>query len=682
MNNTERTAEPHTLVALASYLADLWLAQSKQLGVDETEKEEILEKALSWILQGQNMLPDVQEDLKTSSRAPLNFIQAEILHQMNKAEETIQLCDFLLSGQDNNLEPQDKANIQYLLAITLSAKCLENKTTEGFERAKDMYVQAMKITTNLGNDLMAVNCIKALVSTCCELRRMSVEISFVTSSEILGWVGKWEEIWEEIRTEASVFRGLQGLQVKQRIRERNSATLYMAAIKSCIEENNTREAWRWAQKAKARAVVDSLGLSRAIPQHLSQSLSDESKLLLEREQVLLDEIDTAAQGWRYHLRREHLELRRVMSTRPDLRAIQAIRQGGYLDVNELESMFRGEKNVVCVDWVELADEKYHILTVRPGETPRYFATNVLVQDVRSWLDCYIFGDESQSNLDPAAPEELEALCGLVSPLSNANVTTDDDLLVFVPTGILCSVPLHALQLSRNGETRCIIEQNPVIYSNALAIFRQILARSAAMTSTEPDQQFQAAFFGDPTPKESAESEMVLEVGKHLNADIFIGEGARGEALLAAFEKYNLIHYQGHAEFHSADILQNSVLKLYDQDVSVHSLFETTILQSPHISLVACQSGQQSLSVGDEPLGFLTALTIAGAGSVLGTLWNLDDKHASSVFTEHFYNNLAPNIQMRNQSFIFDLALALQKTVCTMRKRAETKRLYCWVRSFL
>jgi len=82
------------------------------------------------------------------------------------------------------------------------------------------------------------------------------------------------------------------------------------------------------------------------------------------------------------------------------------------------------------------------------------------------LNCYVFGDESVKNLEGVVPEELESLEGLVSPLGNAHVTSDDDLLVFVPTGLLCSVLLHALRLSKNGKTQCVIERNPVIYSNA------------------------------------------------------------------------------------------------------------------------------------------------------------------------------------------------------------------------
>ncbi len=216
----------------------------------------------------------------------------------------------------------------------------------------------------------------------------------------------------------------------------------------------------------------------------------------------------------------------------------------------------------------------------------------------------------------------------------------------------------------------------------MAIFRQTLVRSTNTTTIEAKQRFRVAVFGDPTLEKASESEMVHEVGKYLNADVFISEDATGEALLAAIKRYNLVHFQGHAEFHSAGILQNSVLKLYGQEISIHSLFEATILQSPHISLLACESGWQEFSAGDEPLGFLTALTIAGAGSVLGTLWQLDDTGASSAFTEHFYKDLGTNIRLGRQGFVFNLALAHQKLFVQcgkgMKRRGCIAGYVCWL----
>ena len=290
--NGIRITEPHILVTLAVYLADLWVARSDAQMSQGAETADCLSQAMRWIQLGRNILPDVQEDNKSSSRAALSFVEATILQRMDMVEETVNLCEALLSAEQGTLWPQDKANIQHLFATTLSVQSLRALTNESFTKAKGMYLQAITTATELGDTFKTVQYLNALVHMCCIWRRSSVENPF-TASEVLRWIKQWEEIWEEIRSEASVLRGLKGLQVRQRIRERNSVALYMAAIELCIEQDNIPEAWEWVQKAKARAVTDSLGLSNVVPFHLSQGLSEESAHLLQREQALLDIIKTS-----------------------------------------------------------------------------------------------------------------------------------------------------------------------------------------------------------------------------------------------------------------------------------------------------------------------------------------------------------------------------------------------------
>ena len=89
---------------------------------------------------------------------------------------------------------------------------------------------------------------------------------------------------------------------------------------------------------------------------------------------------------------EHLELRTAMSTVSDLRSIQAIQRGGHLGVGGLGSMFGGGKDAFCVELVELDIGTSHIIAVRPGQTPRAFATDISTEDARDWLACYNFGE--------------------------------------------------------------------------------------------------------------------------------------------------------------------------------------------------------------------------------------------------------------------------------------------------
>jgi hypothetical protein len=69
---------------------------------------------------------------------------------------------------------------------------------------------------------------------------------------------------------------------------------------------------------------------------------------------------------------EHLELCRAMAPVADLRSIQATSRGQYLDISELHFIFKGGKNVVSVDWVELEEGTCHIIAVRPRYLPPMF----------------------------------------------------------------------------------------------------------------------------------------------------------------------------------------------------------------------------------------------------------------------------------------------------------------------
>ena len=95
--NGIRITEPHILVTLAVYLADLWVARSDAQMSQGAETADCLSQAMRWIQLGRNILPDVQEDNKSSSRAALSFVEATILQRMDMVEETVNLCEALLS---------------------------------------------------------------------------------------------------------------------------------------------------------------------------------------------------------------------------------------------------------------------------------------------------------------------------------------------------------------------------------------------------------------------------------------------------------------------------------------------------------------------------------------------------------------------------------------------------------
>jgi CHAT domain-containing protein len=68
-------------------------------------------------------------------------------------------------------------------------------------------------------------------------------------------------------------------------------------------------------------------------------------------------------------------------------------------------------------------------------------------------------------------------------------------------------------------------------------------------------------------------------------------------------------------------------------LSARDLFETDF-HSDLVALSACQSGLSDVAPGDELMGLNRALLVAGARSVLGSLWRVDD--LSTSFLMHFF----------------------------------------------
>jgi CHAT domain-containing protein len=75
-------------------------------------------------------------------------------------------------------------------------------------------------------------------------------------------------------------------------------------------------------------------------------------------------------------------------------------------------------------------------------------------------------------------------------------------------------------------------------------------------------------------------------------------------------------------------------------------------------LSGCGTGLSVVASGDELLGLMRGMLLAGAQSLLLTLWNVNDR-STARFMTYFYKNLGDGA---------DAALALQKAMRELRER--------------
>ena len=105
-------------------------------------------------------------------------------------------------------------------------------------------------------------------------------------------------------------------------------------------------------------------------------------------------------------------------------------------------------------------------------------------------------------------------------------------------------------------------------------------------------------------------------------------------------------------------------------LTIANVFAMNLSQSnPVICMIACDSGVQEVSSGDEPFGMISALFCAGASSVVGTLWPIESfvgREFSSKFYEHIQNQLCAAKGKVTARFVLDLTAAFREATLHLK----------------
>jgi CHAT domain-containing protein len=484
-----------------------------------------------------------------------------------------------------------------------------------------------------------------------------------------------EEAKIEERMETSILGGLTALAKKQSIRaSKEVRNIYEQALDVCVKKSQ-KDLWSWVQKAKARSLSDALGLGVLIPESLKSEamVKPDLKALLEEEQKVIDTLKDADTDARLILRGELRVIHKRMQEHPPLKAILDLRVGNPISLgrlNELVSTYQSGKfseRIVFVDWLFASGDIYLCVTI--GEqVPQIHKCTIRQVEVENWKKAW----NTQNWQDIDEDESgfcLRELDPLIEPI--VRMSNRDDLLVCAVTGVLHSIPIHALWI----EQAPLIDRNPIVYCASMTTFAQCWQR------VEGQQQFvdkktvmvvyeKNAHTGFNLEEQNSAYKAAAELGSSLEAQVFVGNGGIRQNFVSALQSSRLFHFHGHCLLVEAVLTEQSIV-LADGIFSVREVFEIK-LNAPHITVIACESASQAIAAGDEPLGLVTALLCAGAASIVGNLWSIPSS-TGRAFSEHFYAAM----RTETSSEVVNLAVTLRNAVKKLRRNPRTRHPYYW-----
>lgn len=201
-------------------------------------------------------------------------------------------------------------------------------------------------------------------------------------------------------------------------------------------------------------------------------------------------------------------------------------------------------------------------------------------------------------------------------------------LVIAPHGLLHYVPFHALYTG----THYLLEHMTIAYTPSASMLRYL-----TQTEKGPAQRAPLIIGLSDEAIPLAEQEAEALAGVFPLAQVLTGQRATVTSLSANREGPAFLHLATHATFRTDNPLF-SALKLADGWVTVNDIYEMPD-SAPLITLSACETGRNQISVGDELVGLCRGFFRAGAQSLVVSLWAVDDASTARLMV-HFYQMLA------------------------------------------
>lgn len=260
----------------------------------------------------------------------------------------------------------------------------------------------------------------------------------------------------------------------------------------------------------------------------------------------------------------------------------------------------------------------------------------LVQDVQRIRTALERGSGS------AALPALERLhARLLGPLQG-QLGESGTPLVIVADGELSAIPFAALRDRERG--RYLMEDHPLRFASSLRdpVSAHVPPRRGAPATVIANPTFDRVALSGLEPLTGATVEAAGVARHYPGARVVAGAAARVDTLLAAFTRGGIVHFAGHALFDDARPERSFLVAAGPGRSGRLTAAEIERMDLHRLQLVvlsACQTSRARAGRSGGFAGLAGAFLAAGAGGVVGSLWQVDDQ-ATRPLMEAFHQEFA------------------------------------------
>ena len=415
---------------------------------------------------------------------------------------------------------------------------------------------------------------------------------------------------------------------------------YSMMVSLCLKLGNRTEAFQYSEGSRSRTFLDLLATTTIKP---TVTVTSTMKILLDSEE---DKLERLRKIQTSHLKKIKIidKPGEVDSLLEDLNQIYDniskfdpeyvfMRRAKPLSFDKIQKLLTSQKKDTVLIEYYVTDKETFIFVVTSKNKKLHVKTVPL-----STMELAKFKESFESEVAKKVPNRngngkkwIELSKYLIEPISE--FLTENELVYFVPFGMLHYLPLHALEL--NGEP--LIKNHPVAYIPSASLIQ--FCQNKGSGKMQSCLSFAVV----------KEKLMMKTIEKTSNAvadlfdskEIYTNDLATKQKVLEKCNDKDVIHFSCHGKFDSKDPLSSGI-ELYNEEIlSAKEIFDLK-LNSEIVTLGACETGVSERSKGDELVGLTRAFLYAGTASVVVSLWNVDVLATRTLLVE-FYKQLTSGV---------------------------------------
>lgn len=391
--------------------------------------------------------------------------------------------------------------------------------------------------------------------------------------------------------------------------------IYRDLVDALLASGRDEEAFRYAERAKARALVDLLASKKAFGSGVHATESATLLASLDRDETthLASAGQTGASGTRgipLATRRQIAEVQPALVSLVTVSEPETARVQALLAPGETLIEYYG------------GGDSLHAFVLRKGGIKAFTLDGKGVDDdVRAFRA--IVSDPRKQGYAALARALYDRL---LKPLEGA---ISGDAIAVVPHGALHYLPFVALNDGRR---------------NVLQKYKLRMLPSASVLAYLPERKKGAGgliAFGNPdlgNPKydlPGAEAEARHITASRAGARLLVRKAASETAAKTQAGAFGYVHFATHGTFDAAHPLTSGLLMAggggNDGMLTVGELYDLN-LKADLVTLSACETALGKVASGDDVVGLTRGFLFAGARSVIASLWQVDDAATNALMT--------------------------------------------------